>query len=650
MPSLEELVQEFARRARLQLMQQIEEQQDADTSTAKWQGYDADGNPIVKDGDQTKVVRGIGDTGLVKGQRVILDNAGSIEYKRRRQEEQKQLDKKRKRVAQPRRLKVRDNLISVAPVIEEEAYLEEELPVFEIVTDGLYLLTYTSFQAEPRRRSDFEWANYIVDDLSAADTIVIPQYIDLPTGVDKIYQIVFGSVACNARNTVGGAGTSSASVSGMGLDLSVSVENSSSSSLIHSIDVDMFIRESDVGGDNIELIAEGSNLIDPIFGFELFGGSASAAAQCITFPFSKHIYYYQIQNDPAEPTQKRVRSFDLASVVTGDIYDSRLVHNYANKEGVDGDSVYVYSVWFVTTVDFSQELTVEDSETSDTRTIRKKVGKMTRYIVHARININTGEVESKVNESPNSGQYLLGNVVEYNDDTSYYFEIRVDADGTPNSFFRDTFAGTGSTEWWRFIPLQILFDDYTDHFNPEAIWREAFEGDWLYPYRNIAWDSAAFANITQFDFFTFLNASYKDGKFYTNWDMVRLPVAGSGGLFREYDPAGTNREGNTPVDNDFHDIESLAFLISNEPNVLYEDYFDGSQPNTPDDIADWPENTHITLRPDVLFLDSGFIVERTVGGPDFDLSENIIASGSPLGDRLNDGPRLSYIPPFTPPP
>ena len=618
MPSLEELVQEFARRARLQLMQQIEEQQDADTSTAKWQGYDADGNPIVKDGDQTKVVRGIGDTGLVRGQRVILDNAGSIEYKRRRQEEQKQLDKKRKRVAQPRRLKVRDNLISVAPVIEEEIYYltEEAEEEFVITADGLYVLTYSTAVLD----TSVDRLGVSVSNGETLEelTLFIPsENTSLPTGTNKIYRVLAGSVAAVAAYAGGISGTGSASVSGGSLGLSVSVSGTPSGE-VGSADASIEVESSDLGGYGINLKATGSVL--PIPPIELNGGEGAADASYITIPLSQHIYYYQIENDPEEETKTRIRSFDLHSVVDGDILNSQLCHNYARREVVEEvETVYVYSIWYVETVDMSQQVTLVDIDTGIRRDIQKRIGKVTRYIVHAKINMNTGEIENKVNESPNTGTWDFGELLEYDDSNSWLVVARAVGSCSFNIFLPG--SQTAFTSIGRYN--SVINEDFSrGPFNPEGVWKNAYPGDWLYPYRDIVWDEQASANISDDELSNFLQSSYKDEKFYRGWDTDL------GTSFFEWDPAGSSREGNTPVDNNYLDIENLQSTIGGSASFDFSDYFD--------DHSSWRIWSQYTGAAEVDEL-----------GPNFATPEKVKEYGLPTGDRLRFPVWFSYVPPST---
>ena len=51
--SLEKLVKEFAERVRAELLARINEEKNRDTATVKWQGFNDDGKPIIKNLDKT---------------------------------------------------------------------------------------------------------------------------------------------------------------------------------------------------------------------------------------------------------------------------------------------------------------------------------------------------------------------------------------------------------------------------------------------------------------------------------------------------------------------------------------------------------------------------------------------------------------------
>lgn len=629
MPSLEELIKQFAELARRQLMEEVERQKNKDTSTAKWEGYDADGNPIVKDGDQTKTVKGLGNTGMVKGTKLILDDVGSVEYKRRTKQEDKKVTRKKRRVAEPTRLVVRDNLISVAAAVEEEIYYltEEELPVFEIPDDGFYVCTYSTVRSAFTNVEPFDVETSItagLADYSVSQTENVPSYTNQATG-GTTWRISAGAIAVASRRAGGQDGTASANLSGLGINLSGSC---SGSQLIGDAAID--ISETTAGGD-FEYELDGSNLALLI---NLLGGNAAADAECMHITFPRAIWYYQILNDPEDETLTRIREIDLNNLVPNQVFESKLVHNFTAREG---DNAFVYSIWYVIDVDMTQTETTVDTNNGDEREIRMFIGRKTRYIVHARLNIATGEIEAKVNESPNTGDYRgapFNDIIEYPNDEGFdgqwLAEARALGDasgGVGSSIGVIAFVGSSTAS--------IEDDLATSFFNPEAVWRESYDGDWINAYSDVIWSNAAFVNVTDNELADFLLSSYKQGNFYRGWDSLMSTDLATP-EFIEWDPTGNSFEGNARPDGDWRDIENLQAAIEiNGTSIQYANYFDGSQANTPDDFTQWRTWTGVDL--------DGVEEERL--GPNFATPDNVNETGVPRGDRLRDHVWFSFVPP-----
>ena len=630
MPSLEELVKLFAERARRQLMEEVERQKNKDTSTAKWEGYDADGNPIVKDGDQTKTVKGLGNTGMVKGTKLILDDVGSVEYKRRaKKEEDKKVTKRQRRVAQPTRLVVRDNLISVAAAFEEEIYYlteEEELPAFEIPDGGFYVCTYSTLRASVEAVGQAAVSTPRIAGLasySVSDTLNVLNYTDQATG-GTTWRVSAGAVAAASRSTAGENGTASASVGGVGISVSVNVSGAQGAA-------DAQVETSETtGGGSFDYELDGSNIALAV---NILGGSATADAECAHITFPRAVWYYQILNDPEDATLTRIRQIDLNSVVPNQVYESKLIHNFAVREG---DEAFVYSIWYVIDVDMTQTQSITDINDGDQRDIEMLIGRQTRYIVHARLNINTGNIVTKATESPDTGSFSLvsGDAIEYPDGQAPngLWLVRARAVGIAS-------GGVATEQAVARIDVSndtIENDLDRDFFNPEAVWAESYDGDWINAYSDVTWDSTASANISDAELADFLLSSYKQGNFYRGWDSL-MPTDLVTPEFIEWDPTGDPFDGNARPDGDWRDIENLQNAIElSGTSIEYANYFDGSQANTPDDFDQW--RTWTGLRS----ATSGE-VERL--GPDFATPDNVNETGLPRGDRLRNHVWFSYIPP-----
>lgn len=106
MPTLFELVKEFAERARAELLEQIKNQQNELTRPVRFIGYDADGNAIVNDRGEVKTVVDHGNVARVKGEIFIYDEAATVEYKVRKKPQEQKIISPTKTKPKPARKKI----------------------------------------------------------------------------------------------------------------------------------------------------------------------------------------------------------------------------------------------------------------------------------------------------------------------------------------------------------------------------------------------------------------------------------------------------------------------------------------------------------------------------------------------------------------
>lgn len=79
--SLERQVKRFAERRRQILRDRLRQLNNDDTKKVQWNGYDDDGHPLVKNNDKLEPVDGLGLIGNKPNTSLILDTAGSVEYR-----------------------------------------------------------------------------------------------------------------------------------------------------------------------------------------------------------------------------------------------------------------------------------------------------------------------------------------------------------------------------------------------------------------------------------------------------------------------------------------------------------------------------------------------------------------------------------------
>ena len=111
--SLSDKLANFAEQQRTFLMEQVKSLQSADTAEVKWQGYNSDGIPIVRNNDKVQTADGQGHISKRGNSSMILDQSGSVEYQRRNRQGQ---DRYQKQSSRPKQ-KTETNPFTYAPII-----------------------------------------------------------------------------------------------------------------------------------------------------------------------------------------------------------------------------------------------------------------------------------------------------------------------------------------------------------------------------------------------------------------------------------------------------------------------------------------------------------------------------------------------------
>jgi hypothetical protein len=398
------------------------------------------------------------------------------------------------------------------------------------------------------------------------------------------------------------------------------------------------------------LSAEGKRHTVQPYGFDVTLGMAAADMEWLYISLPRAVYYFQMPNDIVT-SESKIREINLNSLVPNQVYDSRIIHNFVSREG---DNVFAYTIYQVYDIDMSQQ---NEVVTETTYTLGKSIhiGKITRYTIHTKLNMSTGTYEHKINESPNTGTLdSFGNFIPYDrygPDTGKNgtWAILLSMGGSAPGQWSAT-AGIG------FYPSTTQeFAEVRDGrhgFNPEAIWRESYEGDWLYAYRNFVWSSTASANLTSTgsgsynredtDVMRFLNLSYKNGFFWDHLDSrlhdESYPIyqfrPNTPSTFKRKETVGSAWEGNTPLTGTWQDIQYMYSFTDSASDILWSDYFDGSVPNVPGDYSSWRSWTLAGEQWNGL-PHIASIYERSYTLPDFSLAENVLETGNKFGDRLS---------------
>lgn len=629
--SLKRLVKEYAERVRAELIDRLEQEKNADTATVKWQGFNDDGKPIVKNVDQIETARGLGNISQRGQSRLLYDGAGSVEYGRTKKAKDVAIQKQQ--INKP----LRTRRISRNLLITADLFVSEVFALFDIDKDAFYSICYSTVRPGSKDYSDYVESGGTTYSGSSVYwpipnnvELVVPDYNNASDEA-PVYTITVGAIRTSVTKTAGGVGVASASVVGSGLNLSLSATATSSGYDIGRA-VGISVAATNAGG-NIQVNTSGFNYVVQPSGIVLPLGTAQARAGSYVLPFPSAVYYFQIPND-STTNGKRIRKIDLNAIVPVQVFESRIVHNFTSREN---NNLFIYSIYYVVSVDMSQELQYEYANDSTEQKDYRYIGKKTNYIVHTKLNFNTGEYDSKANVSPNTGNQDVVNGglkpydqfgPDYGTDGTWLLRVKAyvkyDYDLTAA-----VSLGNGYSGYQDFS--QNLLSRFS--FNPEAVWRESYPGDWLYSYRNILWDQTAAANITGVELDNFLQSSYKNTLFYRG--INSQAYAGSFGAsprdnFTAYDPTGTAYEGN-PLTSSYTSIENIAFIAGTGTSYLYANYFDGSVPNVPSDYSNWRTWTVISVDESSI---NGYF-EDTLQLPDFSIDEKVLETGSKVGDRLS---------------
>ncbi len=637
--SLERLVKEFAERVRAELLARIEAEKNSDTAVVKWQGFDNDGKPIVKNLDKIETAEGLGNVAQKKGTKLIYDKNSSAEYKKRKKAKPELIKK------QDIPLVLRTRRISRAPLLTADLFNVNFSILFDVPITAFYMMTYTTI-SPPKKEG---YSNNIVAPIgfypstifSDSETETVPNYTEAATG-GTTYRIV-GAIASSRSYAIrqGGntlhIGSASASFSGLGAGINVSTTGKPQTYPYYDFEtaVEVVVTKTTQGG-LINMTAQGTTYVTMgQYGpSTYFTGRAGCDYAWMFISFQKAIYYFQTPQN-AGSSNDGIRTINLNDIVPNEVYTSKIVHNYASREG---DNAFVYTIFYVIDVDMNQSDEDITYDTEDHKMGKKLFGKITRYIVHTKLDLTTGTYEHKINASPNTGSPLSPPfLVEYDypdyvPGTSSWLVIAE----------YDANAIAGASTSMRLYKL--LIDDWEgndyDSFNPEAVWRESYEGDWIYVYRNLLWDyTAASTSVSDSDIYKFLKLSYKNSFFWEGMDNQIASNQLSPPVFKRQDITGTAWEGNTPLTGTIYDIQTMYGFVNNIPDVLLppdvfalSNYFDGSVSNVPNDYSSWRNWTFLEHG---TYQNNWTYGEKTDISPDFSLAENVLESGDKTGDRLS---------------
>ena len=518
---LESRVKAYAEEARRILLQRVLEAKGQKGSKAFWQGYTTNGNGVVKLPDgKYKAVKVIGNIVLPKESIVYIDEQNTVEVGFR-----KELPATRSQGKQQVKLTIADRIKRPLLLVSDEQGVFGWIVIYHSESD--------IFNANNRRGSlaycDSDpygpfWQTYDYD----SDTHANQQ----PATHGKCLRV--SAVYTYARTTSYHPPFAQDSTA----DATATLGSLSSSSNVapprgqsaEQYDFDYAIEETNLSQD---AECEAETVLSVLTGDPL--GRAIADAETFYFQFPNAKIYLQWPDAPNGDANRI--TLDLNNYVDYTVAKFDRARNYVKLE--DGATI-LYHTYSVGHVDTS----FEAQPVSTTRFVPYvgnvtstviSFGKIYKGILHLRTNLSTGSTTSIYTpaEGYNNDDYL--GYIFYNDD--------------------------GALTIWDY--QNLAYWDYYDH--PQAIWQNAFDGDWISAFSGIAWDATAQANITYGELDLFFEISWDPvSETWNNGLNSEPPYSVTYSDVYYYDPSATVSQewlDGQPVYNDYRDIENLGSVV-----------------------------------------------------------------------------------------
>ena len=517
---LEARVKAYAEEARRILIQRLLDARGQKGQKAFWQGYSTNGNGIVKLEDgKYKVVKVIGNIVLPKDSIVYIDEQNTVDVGFRRQlPATKTQGKQQIKPVIAERIK---RPLLIVSDDEKEVFgwiviYHSASDIFNANNNELTLAWCDNRQYYPF----YQTYDYDSDTHQNAQPATHGKCLRVSAVYAWGYTATYG--------TFNGTASATASLG----SLSAQVDLTASGSYIEDYEIDYAIEET---GQSQDAECEAQTSYNSFLGFNVGEAYADADTHYFQFPNAKiYIQWPDDQNGNANWI-----TLDLNNYVDYSVYKFDRARNYV-KLDTNSQNTILYHTYSVLHVDTSYE----GSPVSTTRfvpyegpvtTTTIKFGKIYRGILHLRTDLSTGSTTSRYTpvEGYDADDYL--GYIFYNDNGAMQIW------DAQNAY------------WWSY------FND------PQALWQNAFEGDWISEFSGIAWDSVAEANITPNELRNFLEISWDPvNETWNNGLNSDPPYSVTYGLVYYYDPSATVSQqwlDGQPHYNDYQDIENLGYVV-----------------------------------------------------------------------------------------
>lgn len=577
---LEARVKAYAEEARRILIQRLLDSRGQKGLKAFWQGYSTNGNGIVKLEDGNfKVVKVIGNIVVPKNSIVYIDEQNTVEVGFR-----KELPAARSQNKEQIKPTIADRI--KRPLL----LLDEDIPVGDIF---MYYGCITDWGFQNRPQYTEQLNNGGTGAVTQTSTMEIENEVDEKSN-KKCYEYAVFSAHVSHLTFNDGTGYSAVKITGTPFDYTIEIDDGGTNGTYQ--DDGYMIYFGQYSGD-YTLTLEATRRQGTTQTGGAFGGVRVGRFQ---LPETK--YYIQSESSEGEQSYKQL---NLQTYFSDEIVRYDELHSYTRRRqpraGVFEATTYL--IFYVQTCDFSfsdSRYYVFTGGFSNHDNEERWIGHLKHWYLHLKINHATGTIEYRTTQQ-----------LTWNDGTSIEeYEYDPALPHTRNTTGRNRLINIESGNQgfpWNNV-FGYIFDpsNYPVDFVPvdhQDILSQAYEGDWIYEWRNV--QITSYATTT----FQFLKLHYHDGVWYNN-SLNGGPLAVTD--FRPYTPEeGDVGYDGLPADNTYSSISNLVYRLSyGDPLVEKSDAFDGSVEGFPDIYDSWTTWNWVELGP----LGEATLSEQ---GPDF---------------------------------
>lgn len=572
---LEARVKAYAEEARRILIQRLLDSRGQKGLKAFWQGYSTNGNGIVKLEDGNfKVVKVIGNIVVPKNSIVYIDEQNTVEVGFR-----KELPAARSQKKEQIKPTVADRV--KRPLL----LLEDALAI------GDFLLSY-----------GYEVADYFDVDRFYLKTTYIIQ--SASTGTDSISAQIVNSNRYSSKNTYYFGGynyffavisifgqipvSGSMSLSGTPFDFSDSATSTSGWQYRHGAMTSYGI----LTGNGFDATVEWELNSDLPSGGTV-SGDYHARWEYFTPPETS--YYIQGGEIKSEdPTANEYIRIDLQNYFSDTITNYEIYHHWTKKTQTSADTYTreTFLIFFIETVDFSYSEVITTSTDTDYQYYPYEtqfVGKLKRWYLHLKVNLDDGSIVSKTTLQEYTKRGLA---YDSETDSQEWYEQRHgwDVFAAIYSYHSSRVGGRTTTQVYVHGPGTTVYHRLKPSY--QDVLSEAFEGDWLYEWRDvqIGYDTGGTTWPVSFEqtFELFLRLNFLEGTWYKGLNSRLLTTSPT---VEYWEPGTTYADSyqiGEPPDTTINSIIDLYNIFYDSGSTIpttvvsFADYFDGSVEGVPD--------------------------------------------------------------------